>query len=1763
MGNAGECRPVKQEPSAPGLPALRSISGDSPPQHGSAPSKSGFLPQPRDHPITLTIPSPAIASRCGGTHQQTHANSLGKRQPTEHGSGSSPKRPRTSPVEHNQPGEQNTASHPPPGLPQPGHVSGTSSPAGLAIPSPPWAARMTSSPSAQSSSRPPSTGETGLMRPTLAAWGSRPPTTPRPATEETDLDRESISSVSSTRRARPSPGSPVWHHLQALKMARQQQSPAVEATAQISQVRGTTRPSPARHTNSPVPSTLSSLESSHPTRHTSPNAQPKASSGQINLAQLRQYILSTPDVPDSSTDGRLDALMENPIHVLYQWVFVASLAHSIYRPKDPNKTLWVLMQPASLTITLRERKPFINDRLPTHIVGLHYDDEVDLSFLVWGVVERVEGNQLHVHIVIYDSKAGLRTKASVSTYFKFVAGVIRRTLPATHTIREVSGYMPRWTEDLAALPERDLSYYFCQLISHVVHDPPLDPQALRLGPPVDPVWPVHLVEDRTRALLDQIITQRLKMQDVLEGGGFVPECIYLHGDWYSADYHEDGFDEGPGWHQDDENTTAGPTDANNQHAALEPWAPYTSYIKAGHQGIIHQADTPTDLSDAGSHSPRWAPLPLCLLYTDVDPSTAQGMESMKKIGKSRGDHVLLTHGAHMTELTGSTLLRSRLLVEDALASLLASKSHQPTARLAFWQQLKASEATVECISFLTVHLWMSSLLEDPSRNTLFIDPVLVQQLGWEFEQDQLGLTAESVPQLWARQHLWPRMNSNVRLLVLINRTGLGAEDAPGWVLMEMLVAGGRVTKVDILISPTEGFDSALFRRITTMLIGALNCVLPRPRLVQKSSSVEQNVSVVHLPRPHTPEVIGLVMVAYLCGKMLSQDVTGVDVGVFRQSLCYYFDSALRPHQVDSSFPWPGLTDEHGVLLTDRSSEAVQQRRFSLAVNRQPSPFEVFPRRRSYTTAIVTPGPSAPFFTELAQPITSFPEDMLVGTSGRSAEELEKAILLGEYGSWPDSFPEDGLRVPEALSLDEFGELVHSVGGPESLAGQRLLLIGKHDDERIKLDWLKDGFTLNQDQLMASTDVDSLSLTTQEAPEFLEAGSYYAYPSRARSLTNRNELKVNVGGKVLDMHTCPNICIMSFGSNNQFRFLVFLPNCREKVTDRMWRNIPKETEMQGWFRLFTTSLRIACSTMPAEWQHAAEKTLEALPPTYRAAAKQATQGGGARSFVGHRIEPRVLNATFGTIRQVVESQPEFACFKGYFFHLCGINLKLATQTVHGREAENPLNYAFRVNSFIDWYSQNPNNMAVDVGFAINAHRGSVPEELKRGTLLIRHDPLRELLRPGFNQPQRDRYCHSYVISGLRAVPAARVRARAGVIKVQAYHKDMVLTYKHRDKSVGTNFTVNEALGLGHRDKFESETRAFQEIMADAGSYGIRLEWRLTPWAANRLMLVDPQEILGRLVQSETIICHPTVTVASHKIMLSKGWAAVINRQRALPTPSRRSPEVALLTSVLAYWLKGLVKRPDDMSATTDMVNSLSLASNAKEFGLPSLRSRAVQADGLRVSYTLEPESFKIMDHVNVIRPGGNRIKTSKALRVIPPPDPLLSPPPTPARALPQGDLWSQDSQTFLDELVNVYLPRALWARFPDDRKAQGTTAAALRRQALKRRHWAKVVEPLNEVHEVKGKFRDSINQLFPPNWTAGPAFGDFKVYNNDFLQRIRDHVAVKQEAIRASYSAQLRAKIGDKLTREWDYLPSMHAHKIWTFNPGKGTTRTYRICLNDS
>ncbi|KDN39105.1 hypothetical protein RSAG8_09012, partial [Rhizoctonia solani AG-8 WAC10335] len=1358
---------------------------------------------------------------------------------------------------------------------------------------------------------------------------------------------------------------------------------------------------------------------------------------------------------------------------------------------------------------------------PTHVAGLVTVPEESFSLLVWGTCELVDHTTLKIKLTMYDSQAKLQTQDALSPYLKQVGQILEASLTPTFEMdKELVLVQPNWSNELQELPEDELTAVFCQLISCVVHELPFDRHTLQLGPPLGSHWPVHVTHRQVAALLGQVVNKQLSVLRIKDKAASIPECIYIHGDSFIWDdfgasqtldepiEHE----KSPKLPAEEEMDNSGEGDSQGE-VEVEDMGDMTWYIKTT-APTQYCPNTPTDFSTSDT-PPR-------IITTLVNKDTAQ----------------------HQRQLVEST---------QALLQQLPTVSH--THRLSYWEQLRQSQPTVDCISLLTLHLWLSALLAEPSRNVLYLDPQLCDELVANYQRNT-SMVPEDIHGLLDRHLLWPQMGNDFRIAILGYPGDNSDTGIDSWFLMSIMAERDGSLLLDVLLPPSQAYNQELFATYVGSLIGALNCTL-KPPLVEHSAQVKQTLRAVVIPQPHTSETIFLVMFTYLCCLLLGQTVPSVDISAVRQSLCYYYDHALRTREIDASFPWVALTNAEGVLQTEKCSDTVQRRRYKLATNREPSPFERFPRTRSYTATLATPGPSAAFFLELTQPKTSHPEGMLVGTSGRSVEHLEKAVFLGPHPSWPQRFPDRLLQVPEAYSLDEFTHLLHSLGGPESRDGQILLLTMKHENKRIKLNWLKDATFPEKEQLMASFDVDSLTLTVQDAPELLEAGTFWPYPNRSLSLTYRNELSVMFDEKKIDMHTCPNFCVMSLGSNNQFRLLVFLPNCRERLGN-LWRNLPYEHEMSGWYHTFLTALQIISELVPVEWQHAVEKTIEALPTTYEMAQNQATKGGGPRSFAGYRIEPQIMNHVFKVMRQIVDSTPSLEMYRGSFFHVCGINLKLANSNILGREDKNPLDFVFRNNMFLDWYSQNPNDIVADIAVTANILRRAVPQALKRGTLLMRYSPLREMVRPAYKTPIQDSYCHSEVIAGLHAIPLAAFIREAAIMKLQAYFKDMVLTYRSRESSVGTNFNVDQAIGLKPRGPFLSQMKAFQEIMEVAGTYGLRFEWRLSAWGANQLMQKDAREIVDRLVDAEVIACHPTETVAGFKLALSRGWVAVIERQAQLPRIARKSPEVVLLTSVLAYWLKGLVKRPDVMGFTIDMTHRLNLVENARICGLPFLRSNTLDPEGLQMSYLVDAASFKIMANANVTLPNGHRIQNASTTRETQRAAALQSPPATPQGPALDNSSWSDSSEQFLKLLLKQHFPQALWSFFPDANKTKGEVADKLRQGPLKRRSWDKMVEPLVTYNLLRGKYMDSFEKLFPQNWSCEKAQGDWLRYNRNFLQRIRDHVNSKPAESRTAYSAVLRRKIRTSIMEQWDFLPAVQAYKIWPFTAGVDRVRIYRI-----
>jgi hypothetical protein len=242
----------------------------------------------------------------------------------------------------------------------------------------------------------------------------------------------------------------------------------------------------------------------------------------FHLAQLEAFMGFMPDPPDSLALS--EAVAGQPTTEVYQWVFATCLMHATYRPNDPERILWALTDKAvPLHWEGYERSP------PTNIVGLYTITSSDLTLLVWGQVERLDADEISIKLTFYDSKAAIRSDDMMEACLTPLAENIAAALSPTFTVKCITGFRGVWPTHLLSLSEEELGFIFCQLISTVMHDMPYDQRVFAEGPPVYPVWPLDLTRDRTYALLSQVSGGTLRLQDILEGGGLVPECIYLHG----------------------------------------------------------------------------------------------------------------------------------------------------------------------------------------------------------------------------------------------------------------------------------------------------------------------------------------------------------------------------------------------------------------------------------------------------------------------------------------------------------------------------------------------------------------------------------------------------------------------------------------------------------------------------------------------------------------------------------------------------------------------------------------------------------------------------------------------------------------------------------------------------------------------------------------------------------------------------------------------------------------------------------------------------------------------------------------------------------------------------------------------------------------------------------------------------------------------------------------------------------------------------------
>lgn len=249
----------------------------------------------------------------------------------------------------------------------------------------------------------------------------------------------------------------------------------------------------------------------------------------IQLTQLAEYIDSFTGSSLLGDKNNISQLLESGGHPLFQQVFAASLMHSVYRPRNPDNLLWLISNELTQT-QLHNPNLRLSENPPTHVAGLVTVPDESFSLLVWGTCELVDHAMLKFKLTIYDSQAKLQTRDALGPYLNQVGQILEASLAPTFEMDPdlVLGE-PNWSNKLRQLPEDELSAVFCQLISCVVHELPVDHHTLQLGPPLGSQWPVDVTHRQVAALLGQVVNKQLSISRIQDKAASVPGCIYLHG----------------------------------------------------------------------------------------------------------------------------------------------------------------------------------------------------------------------------------------------------------------------------------------------------------------------------------------------------------------------------------------------------------------------------------------------------------------------------------------------------------------------------------------------------------------------------------------------------------------------------------------------------------------------------------------------------------------------------------------------------------------------------------------------------------------------------------------------------------------------------------------------------------------------------------------------------------------------------------------------------------------------------------------------------------------------------------------------------------------------------------------------------------------------------------------------------------------------------------------------------------------------------------
>ncbi|KAG8713535.1 hypothetical protein FRC09_018609 [Ceratobasidium sp. 395] len=814
-----------------------------------------------------------------------------------------------------------------------------------------------------------------------------------------------------------------------------------------------------------------------------------------------------------------------------------------------------------------------------------------------------------------------------------------------------------------------------------------------------------------------------------------------------------------------------------------------------------------------------------------------------------------------------------------------------------------------------------------------------------------------------------------------------------------------------------------------------------------------------------------------------------------------------------------------------------------------------------------------------------PSGLLANSGGQMPQSLMRGLLLegeAETLSWVPDAPLSGCSDEEGLlNLDGGAGLRRFLQGLSHLRDGRerslAILTGEHRNQHLHLNWSKETVDIEEEWLTAGLDVDSLSLTAEQ-PQFTSGVVLYAYPPRSGTLTTDNGLSVYVDNKAKKLsHSesgffyhqnkylrhmlfllVPNLTFGHVGSHNQFRINVFFPRYQKGQNNaKQYITMMNEQDFTQWYDevVWQAICRVEL-LCPEQYRHAATGLRQLLPRSYQNAKLHATQGGFEAK--GYKILPELFNLVLQYARQIIDRSARLYKFRGFFLHIWGTNLKAVGHEVF-RSDGNALLHVLKSFPIVDWSLQNPRDIAVDIGLEINLRHERLPTDVDGLTLLWKLGPLKALARHGWRKTHVDAYMHSHVVGGVSAAPRSALSFQ--LYYVHAYMKDKVLTYRHRDSSIGTGFSAEDALLNTQRYVREMET-LHQVLKSSPGSFGVRIEWRCGVWAANQILSLGPDVWVQRFQQAEAIIAHRTSDIVKLKLAMVDSYRWFFTRLQELQATQRWTEPVILMSSVLTYLTQGLVKRPDEMSPSRFMFKNLGIMHRVRRFGFASVPKDRLSDDCLGMASALSFEEFTILKYAARKNPAGARIKTSR-LAVIPgAPAEDRSAQTTVRHPRPLSSVAGDADFTWVLPLVNQTLATWIWGRLNEGDKRREAVASHYHGPLVLSR-WRRCVD-IGVQYEVRPSttgFQKAQAAFTPPNWVLLGRGKVWQTLQTIFLNNVLDHISSISEEHQPAYSQRVRSAINAAL-QTWEFLPCLQKDKVWSY-AGTGRTKSYKVYRNPS